>query len=178
MKKLLVILTAVLAINQLAVAQQEQKHDIRAGLIFQKSQYLYLENGVGFDYSSTDILQKKIHFKAAYISSRLGSAMSSNAIKQDNFVVGADWRFRSDKSLQLLAGINTGLFIADYEDPTFDVLPNTAMLFSIEAGLSYNFDFPITTSLTAGYNIKNGNGVDVPGSLFPVFYRLSVYYRL
>lgn len=159
-------------------AQESKPHDFRAGLIFQRSHYLYLENGIGFDYSNERLLQKQLHLKAAYVSSRFGSAIESNAIKQDNILLGVDWRFRSGKSLEIPVGINTGFFIADYEDPTFDVLPNTALLMSVEAGLVYNFDFPVSAGLSIGYNIKNGNGVDVPGTIFPVFYRLSVYYRL
>lgn len=160
------------------VAQETTKHDIKVGLIFQRTHYMYLENGIGVDYSNVSIFQKQLHFKAAYISSRFGSAIESNAIKQDNFLLGADWRFRSGKSLEIPVGLNTGLFIADYENQAFDVLPNTAILFSMETGLVYNFDFPVTAGLTVGYNFKHGNGVDVPGTLFPLFYRLSVYYRL
>ena len=158
-------------------AQILDKIDLMGGFLFQKTHYLYNENGIGFDLSSKSILENRIHFKLAYLSSRFGTAINSNAIKQDNFILGADWHFRSDKNLQILAGLNTGFFIADYEDPTYEVIPNTAVLLSIETGLVYNFNFPISTSLTAGYNLKSGNGDNVPGNLFPLFYRLSVYYR-
>ncbi|MDD3491337.1 MAG: hypothetical protein PHR62_15790, partial [Paludibacter sp.] len=70
-----------LAIFLLPLSAQETKsHDFRAGLIFQRSHYLYLENGIGFDYSNERILQKQLHLKAAYVSSRFGSAIESNAI--------------------------------------------------------------------------------------------------
>ena len=64
--------------------------------------------------------------------------------------------------------------MADYENPLFDILPTKSMLLSVETGLNYQFKFPMSASLTLGYNLKNGDGVNVPGSLFPVFYRLSI----
>lgn len=160
-----------------AIAQENRPHDLRAGIIFQKTHYLYLENGIGVDYSHANILNKQLHLKASYISSRFGSAMATNAIKQDNILLGADWRFRAAQGFEFPLGLNVGYFVADYEDPTFDALPNKTWLLSLEGGVVYNFDFPVSLSLTAGYNFNNGNGVDVPGTLFPVFYKLSVYYR-
>jgi hypothetical protein len=177
MTRFKIVLLIYIVLSIVLKAETHNKYDIMGGFLFQKTHYLYSENGLGFDISSNSILEKKIHLKFAYLSSRFGSAINSNAIKQDNITLGADWRFRSEHNLQILAGINTGFFIADYEDPTFEVLPNTALLLSVESGLVYNFDFPISTALTAGYNLRIGNGDNVPGSIFPFFYRLSVYYR-
>ena len=42
-------------------AQESKPHDFRVGLIFQRSHYLYLENGIGFDYSNERLLQKQLH---------------------------------------------------------------------------------------------------------------------
>jgi hypothetical protein len=108
----------------------------------------------------------------------LGSALTGNAVKQDNYILGADWRFRHDKDFQIFAGINTGFFHADMEIPQFSILPHNSMLFSLETGICYRFKFPVSASLSAGYNLINGDGLTVPGTLFPVFYQLSVYYRL
>jgi len=159
-------------------SQSSTNQDIKLGLIFQKTQNLYYENGVGADYSSNFLLKKQIHLKASYLSSRLGSALGTNAIKQDNIIVGADWRFRQNKDLQILAGINTGVLFVDYENSIFDVLPKSTILLSVETGLVYNFKFPISISLTAGYNLKSGNGIDIPGTLFPVFYKFGAFYKL
>jgi hypothetical protein len=114
----------------------------------------------------------------SYITSRLGSAISSNAIRQENYLIGADWRFRAKKPFQIFAGLNTGYFHADMENEIFNVLPHNSLMLSVEAGLFYKFKFPIATSLSAGYNLINGDGVSTPGSLFPVFYQLSVFYYL
>lgn len=158
-------------------AQKPISRDLRVGFVFQQTQYLYAENGVGLDYTCERLLNKKIHIKASYLTSRLGSAIGTNALKQDNFVLGAHYYFMSENNFQLLAGINTGLFVVDYENPVFDVLPKSSTIFAVETGMHYDFKFPLTVSLTAGYNLRNGNGIDIPGSLFPVFYKLSLMYR-
>lgn len=178
MRKLQLVLIVFFALATSVSAQIKEKYDLKVGLVFQKTESLYWENGVGADFTSDFLLNKQIHLKATYLTSRLGSGIGSNAILQDNFLLGADWRFRSDKDLQIMAGLNAGVFVADYGNPVFDVLPNSSMLLSVETGLVYRFKFPITAGLTVGYNLKSGNGVDVPGSLFPVFYRLSVFYNL
>jgi hypothetical protein len=160
------------------IAQEKTSRELSGGIVLQKTQNLYIENGVGLDYTCDRLLKKKIHIKGTYLSSRLGSAVGSNAIKQDYFILGADYRFFSDKPLQLLAGLNTGLFTADYEDAIFDDLPSTSLLLAIETGLNYKFkQIPLSASLTIGYNVRNGNGVDIPGSLFPVFYKVGFMYR-
>lgn len=160
------------------IAQEKTSRELSGGIVLQKTQNLYIENGVGLDYTCDRLLKKKIHIKGTYLSSRLGSAVGSNAIKQDYFILGADYRFFSDKPLQLLSGLNTGLFTADYEDAIFDDLPSTSLLLAIETGLNYKFkQIPLSASLTIGYNVRNGNGVDIPGSLFPVFYKVGFMYR-
>lgn len=178
MKKNQIVLLLIFVIPLTLFAQKKENYELKAGVLFQKTQHLYWENGVGLDYTADFLLQKRIHFKAGYVSSRLGSAMVGNAIKQDNFFLGADWRFRSDKDLQILAGLNTGFFTSDLEADEFEILPNSSMLFSVETGIAYKFKFPVTATLSAGYNLISGNGVDVPGNIFPVFYKLSVFYNI
>lgn len=156
-----------------ANAQLFESYELGAGLRFQKSEQMYWENGVGVDFTSDFLLNKKIHLKMSYATSRLGSALGSNAVKQDNFLVGADWRFRAEKDLQIFAGLNTGFFYADMEELQFSVLPHNSMLLSVETGLFYKFKFPAAASLSAGYNLMT-----TPGTLFPVFYQLSLFYYL
>ena len=159
-------------------AQAIKPFELAVGLRVQKTEQLYWENGLTADYTSDFLLHKKIHLKISYVSSRLGSAFLTNAIRQDNILIGADWRFRSDKDFQLFAGLNTGFFHADMELPQFDVLPHNSILLQLETGLFYKFKFPMATSLSVGYNAINGDGVNVPGSLFPVYYQLSVFYYI
>ena len=178
MRKTVLLIFTVCLIIISANAQKNESYDLGVGLKFQKTEQLYWENGVAADFTSDFLLNKKIHLKASYVTSRLGSAMIGNAVKQDNFVLGADWRFRSHKDLQIFAGLNTGFFHADMETPMFSVLPHNSLLFSVEAGLFYKFKFPAAASLSAGYNLISGDGVTGPGTLFPVYYQLSVFYYI
>ena len=158
------------------MAQNASSYDLGVGLKFRKTEQLYWENGVAADFTSDFLLNKKIHLKMSYVTSRMGSALGTNAIKQDNVELGAAWHFLRCKPLNITAGLNTGFFHANYENPAFNVLPNNSLLLSLEAGLYYRFKFPVTASLTAGYNLINGDGVTGPGTLFPVHYQLSIFY--
>ena len=179
MRKVFIFLAAFMLFIPFINAQKDSStYELGVGLRFQKTEQLYWENGVGADFTSDFLLHKKIHLKLSYATSRIGSAFLSNAIRQDNYVIGADWRFRSTKDFQIFAGLNTGFFHADMETTQFNVLPHNSMLFSLETGLFYKFKFPLATSLSVGYNLINGDGLTVPGSLFPVFYQLSVFYYI
>jgi hypothetical protein len=172
------ILFTLLLFSNLLTAQENKPYDLAMGLRIQKTNKLYLENGLATDFSSQSILNKKLHLKLSYVSSRFGSAVNSNAIKQDNYIVGLDWRFRSEKDFQIFTGINSGFFHADMEDPIFDVLPHNSLLFSAEVGAFYKFKFPMAMSCSAAYNIINGNGIDTPGTLYPFYCQLSAFYFL
>lgn len=178
MKKILFLFVAVMLQIPVMKAQLIASDELGVGLRFQKTEQLYWENGVGLDYTSDFLQKKRIHLKMSYATSRLGSAMLGNAVRQDNFLVGADWRFRSQKPLQIFAGLNTGFFHADMENSVFDVLPHNSLLLSAEAGLFYKFKFPLAASLSVGYNLINGDGMSKPGTLFPVYYQMSVLYYI
>jgi hypothetical protein len=152
--------------------------EFKGGIRIQKAQKLYWENGLSFDFSSPKIADSRIHFGVSYVTTRLGSAIGSNAIKQDNFLISAGYHFRHQKQFQPFIRLNTGYFHADYEEDIFDGLPDQAFLFSIDAGLSYEFRIPLTFSLSAGYNLISGTGSSGPGTLFPVFYQMSLFHTL
>lgn len=164
-------------------AQNSEQEDpwlgeIKAGIRIQKTQKLYWENGFTLDITSPKVVNNRLHLGLSYVTSRLGSAMGSNAIKQDNFLLSLGYHFRPERNLQPFTRINMGYFHADYESPIFDDLANNAFIFSADAGLSYEFKAPITIGLSAGYNLNTGNGSDGPGTLHPVFYQMSIYYTL
>ncbi len=142
-------------------------------VMIRKTQALYWENGVGLDFSHPGLLNGRLHVNAGYLSSRLGSAIGSNALKQDYFLLGADWRTPIVNQLNWVAGISTGIFTVDYEDEVFAALPSSTALMAVETGFTYKAG-PVGLKLLLGYNLISGNGVDVPGSLFPVYYQLNV----
>ena len=176
MKKTLLFFVAFMLIFPLCKSQNTGLYDLGIGLRFQKTEGLYWENGIGADYTADFLLHKKIHLKLSYVTSRLGTALFENAIRQDNYLIGADWHFLSDKNFQPYVGLNTGFFHADMENPIFNVLPHNSLLLSAEAGLYYKINTPIAASLSVGYNFINGDGVNIPGTIFPVYYQLSVFY--
>lgn len=155
---------------------QEKELDI--GLRFQKSINLYYENGVTLQYSDERLLSNRVFIGLSYLSSRLGSAMGSNAIRQDNFLISGTWMFRPGRSIQPFLRLNTGYFIADYEDPVFDMLPNSSVLLSPETGVSYRFNFPLKAGISLGYNVITGDGVEGPGTLYPLYVQTSVTWNI
>jgi hypothetical protein len=152
--------------------------ELKGGLRFQKTQKLYWENGFTIDYTCSRLWNKRIHLGLSYTTSRLGSAINSNAIKQDNYLFNASYHFMHTKSLHPMLRLNLGYFYADMENEIFEVIDHTAFMVSIDAGVYYQFDFPLTIGLTAGYNLSSGNGTTGPGSLYPIFYQMSLFYTL
>lgn len=155
-----------------------QKRELDIGLRFQKSINLYYENGFTIQYADDRLLSRRLFIGVSYVTSRLGTAMGSNAIKQDNYLISGSWMFRPQRSLQPFVRLNTGYFIADYEDPVFDVLPNTSILLSPETGLSYRFTFPLKAGISLGYNLITGDGMDGPGTLYPLFVQTSITWNI
>jgi hypothetical protein len=151
-----------------------QVHTFEAGLRFQKTVDLYYENGISGQYHLTN----HILLGASYLSSRLGSAIGSNAIKQDNFLFSGAWLFRPQKPLKPFLRANLGYFKADYESDTFKDLSNTSAIASLDAGLAYSSKSPLRLHFSLGYNVITGNGAKGAGTLYPVFYQTSIFWNL
>lgn len=148
------------------------------GLRIQKTPNLYYENGISYDYSSPDLLSNRLHLGVSYASSRLGSAIGSNALKQDNLLLSVLIQFRNEKKVMPLIGLNLGYFMVDTEEEMFDVLPNTSLLLSIELGLGFRIMDSVFIRTSAGYNLFTGDGVDGPGTLYPIFLNFTTFYEL
>lgn len=163
---LAILCTALLAGNK----AEGQVHSFDAGLRFQKSAGLYFENGLTGQYH----LSNRWVLGASYISSRLGSAIGSNAIRQDNLMLSGSYLFRPGKSLKPFVRANAGYFMADYEDELFGDLPQSSAIASADAGLVYSFKSPLKINLSLGYNAITGSGDQGAGTLYPIFYQTSV----
>ncbi len=151
--------------------------DFKLGAVIQKTQSFYWENGLGVEYHSDALLNNHLHLQMTFLTSRLGTALIyENAITQDQVNIGADWHFGVQKPLQFFAGLQSGYFKANYEHPMFDVIPQTSLLMAAHVGLSYDIK-PITVKAKMGYHLISGDGSTVPGSLFPVYYQLAVFYN-
>jgi hypothetical protein len=155
-----------------------QQTHIELGLRSQKSFGLYLENGLVAQFSSDSIAHNRLYLGIGYISSRLGSAIGTNAIKQDNYQVWLSYYFKEGHKLQPFVSLGSGFFNADYESDDFAVLDQSSLLLSTTAGLEFTTPFRLKMNLALGYNLISGNGLDGPGTLYPVFAQLNFYYRL
>lgn len=151
-----------------------QNPTLDIGLRLQKTVNLYYENGFTVQYSNDDFLSKRLFLGVSFVSSRLGSAFESNAIKQDNFIISTTYFFRPPRRIKPFIRFNTGYFYADYEEKIFDDLPNSSFLLSPEAGISFWTELPLKIGASAGYNLLTGNGIKGPGTLYPLFIQTSI----
>ena len=140
---------------------------------------MYFENGLSASYTFKGFKENQFYFGFDYITSRLGTAFQSNAIKQDNYLVSASWLFNKDKSLRFLSRVNLGYFYSDLEEEIFKDLPNTSVLFAPEIGLQYDVkNIPLRVKIGTGFYIITADAGYSPGTLQPVFYHLDIHYRI
>ena len=105
------------------------------GLRLQKTLNLYYENGITVQYAHPGLLKNRLEVGFNYVSSRLGSAISSNALKQDNIFFSGSYLFRPQRTIHPFLRANAGWFRADYESELFQNLDNSSPLLSAEVGL-------------------------------------------
>jgi hypothetical protein len=155
-----------------------QQIHVDLGLRSQKTFGLYFENGLVAQFSSDSIAQNRISFGLGYISSRFGSALGSNAIKQDNYQIWMSYYFKKDRKLQPFVSLGSGYFKANYESDDFEVLNQGSLLLSATTGLEYTTPIKLKLNLALGYNFISGNGQDGPGTLYPLIGQVNFYYPL
>lgn len=149
---------------------------ISLGLRMQKTHNLYFENGLTLDYCTPKILNNKLHLSFSYITSRLGTAFNSNAVKQDNYLLSTGYNFMNSKLINPIIQLNIGFFYSDMEYEIFQSLPHKSPLLSFETGIYVNPKYPYKAKATVGYNFITGDGVSGPGTLYPLFFELSIFY--
>ena len=151
-----------------------QSSILDVGVRLQQTVNLYNENGIGVSYSNIHLKPDRLYFGFSYTTSRLGTALHSNAIRQDNFLVSAAWYFRKHHIIRPLARLNTGYFSADYGDKMFKVLPQKSLLLSADIGICFQTGTPFKVTTSLGYNFITGDGLSGPGTLYPLFYQLTL----
>lgn len=158
---------------------QLQAQELNVGLRFQKTQNMYWENGFSLQYTFAKFKPKQFYLSFDYVTSRLGSAYKSNALKQDNYLLSGSWLFFQSKAIHIVTRLNFGYFYADLEEEFFKAIPHTAFLFSPEIGLRYDFkNIPIALNLGTGYYIITAKEGYSPGTLQPLYYHFDMYYTL
>jgi hypothetical protein len=153
--------------------------ELNVGLRLQKTHTLYWENGVSVQYSFKNIKPGKLYVGFDYASSRFGSAIGSNALKQDRFIGSLAWFWRKDKAFQYYSKLNIGYFKVNLEEDIFSELPSSATFFAPEIGFSCDISsIPIRLNLGSGLNFEQGEGGTTPGTLLPLYYHLTIYYQM
>ncbi|MDQ2719086.1 MAG: hypothetical protein M3Z26_04905 [Bacteroidota bacterium] len=148
------------------------------GIRLQQTVNLYNKNGISVSYSFKAIKPDRLYFGFSYVTSRLGTAFHSNAIKQDNYLVSAAWYIRRKHVIRPFLRLNTGYFSANYGNKIFDVLPRKSILLSSDIGICFQTNSPIKISTSIGYNFITGNGLSGTGTLYPVFYQFTLSWNL
>ncbi|MBO0933014.1 hypothetical protein [Fibrella aquatilis] len=148
------------------------------GIRLQKSIGLYAENGILIQYTSPKLARQRLYVGISYVTSRLGTALGTNAIRQDNYLVSAAWYAKPHWVIRPLARLNVGYFKADYSSEIFNELPRTSVLAQPEVGLCYCPRFPLKVGASVGYNLLTGNGLAGPGTLCPVFVQTSITWNV
>lgn len=155
-----------------------QSPTLDVGLRLQKTVNLYYENGFTVHYNSERFFSPNFFIGASYFSSRLGSAMGTNAIKQDNYLISSTYFLRHGRTVRPFLRMNAGYFYADYEEEIFSDLPNSSALLSPEAGIGIWTNSPFKFGASVGYNVLTGNGVKGPGTLYPLFIQTSLTWNI
>ncbi|TDD99540.1 hypothetical protein [Flavobacterium cellulosilyticum] len=152
---------------------------LEVGLRVQKTQEMYWENGVSAQFSFAKFKPEQFFLGLDYVTSRLGTAYQSNAIKQDSYLLSGSWLFNKNKPYHIVTRFNMGYFYSDLEEDMFAAIPNTSFLVSPEVGLKYNFKkMPISLNLGVGFYIITAKEGYSPGTLQPLYYHLDLYYSI
>ena len=149
-----------------------------AGIRFERAVDFYWYNGVSAEYTSPKLINNRLGIGFNFLSSRLGTAMSSNAIPFYEIDLSGSYYLRNGKSLQPYFRLNTGFAKASYGDDVFRSIPDHAMILSVEAAMTYRFNIPVKISLGGGYNVLTGNGSKGLATIFPAYGQCSVMYRI
>ena len=170
------LVTALLVFFSLTGISQ----NLDLGVRIQKTHGMYWENGLTAQYTIEKFKPDNFYVGFSYISSRLGTAMGTYALKQDNYIANAGWNFgKKVKPFRVHARLNFGYFQAEQVSEIFKDVPRTAFLFSPEIGFKYTFSqLPITLNLGAGYYLLMDEEGTLPGTLQPLYYHLDITYQI
>ena len=169
----------ILALAVCLGASITDAQNLNVGIRIQKTYYMYWENGISAQYSFANFKPKQFYLGFDYVTSRLGTAYKSNALKQDNYIFSGSWFFNKEKPYHIVTRLNFGYFFADMEEDIFKELPHTSFLFSPEIGFTYEIPkVPLSVNLGMGYYILTAKEGYSPGTLQPLYFHFDLYYQL
>ncbi len=157
-----------------------QAQNLEVGVRIQKTHGMYWENGITLQYNLENFKPDNFSIGFSYITSRLGTAMGSNALNQDSYIANANWFFgKKVKPFKFYGRLNFGYFHAEEVNEIFAEIPNTAFLFAPEFGMNYKFKtLPIVLNLGVGNYLFTGDDGKSPGTFQPLYYHLDISYKI
>ena len=156
-----------------------EAQQLNVGIRLQKTHQMYWENGVSAQYSFSNFKPDRLFVGFDFVTSRLGTAFNSNALKSDSYIFSGSWYFFKNRQVHLVGRMNTGYLKTDLEEAIFDDLPASAFLLAPEIGLSYsprNKPFSLNTGI--GFYVNTKEESKTPGTFQPLYYHLTLYYKL
>lgn len=172
MKKYIIVLVFILLINTSKSLAEEseiskEKSVLSVGPIINRSVGLYWSNGFLVNYTPNNL--KRLSYEFRFHTTRIGSAISSNAIQQENYIFNVAYDFLKYKNYQSSVILNAGYFYSDYESEIFKDIPNSSMTLALELSQSYSI-----YNLSFGYNFIHGDGSNGIGTLYPFYFQFGV----
>ncbi len=172
MKKYIILLAFIYLINTSISLSEEtesinEKSILSVGPIINKSVGLYWSNGFLVNYTPNNL--KRLSYGFRFHTTRLGSAISSNAIQQENYILNVAYEFLKYENYQSSVILNAGYFYSDYESDIFKDIPNSTMTLALELSQSFSI-----YNLSFGYNFIHGDGSNGIGTLYPFYFQFGM----
>jgi hypothetical protein len=163
--------TLVLCLGVAGSAEAQQPRTVLVG-VFVESNYS-TQPGVQVSYSSERLLGGGPRFSAAYSTTRLATALGSNALVEDRFQAGAGWHFRRDRTVSpnLTASAGYARFGVD-DDPVFALLDSGSPFVSLLIGTEVR----LLPALRVGGNV--GYSPLQSSTVYPLVATLGLNYAI
>lgn len=156
-----------------------EAQQFNVGIRLQKTHQMYWENGVSAQYSFANFKKDRLFVGFDFVTSRLGTAFNSNALKQDSYIFSGSWHFFKKRQVHLVGRLNTGYLTTDLEADIFAQLPSSAFLLAPEFGLNYSpKQLPFSLNTGIGFYVNMLEESKTPGTFQPLYYHLTIYYKL
>ncbi|MFM2207166.1 MAG: hypothetical protein RL213_1141 [Bacteroidota bacterium] len=177
--KIRIIFRAVLVGVLVFCSSALHAQQLKAGVRIQKTYGMYWENGISAQYGFRNFKPDRLLIGLDVVSSRFGTAIGSNAIKQESYLLSGSWLFNKRKPYHITTRLNLGYFYSDPEESFFEVIPHTSFLFSPEVGFIYDFKkIPLSLNLGSGVYIITAEDGYSPGTLQPLYFHFDIHYRI
>ena len=164
----IILFILILGVSPFAMCQtKDSTSTILVGLRFKKYVGFYWVNGVSGEWHSKKLVNNKLHIGISVSSSKLGSAIHSNALSTWETELSFMYLFRQTKKFNPIIRLNTGIATVQLES-SYSSIPSSAFLLSLETGCNYSMG-KTHIRLFGGYNVFTGNGITGLGTIYPIY---------